>query len=360
MTLRRTFRESDEHFFAKTAALGLRRFLETRGAQAHILTDSLHSTEIARNGLFSISCETSDPNIQLKHNILVLLHRHERQVLRQMAAHHSDKNILSVRHDVASSLLAGIWPLAPFSRPQGQQIRKYLILCNPRSGSTYLTEALSQLGVGEPREHLREETVYLFSNKSFRFAYFVDQLTKKAEHNGFFGTKVISHFFKSLFPHRSTFHLAARWLQRFDWKLIYLRRADKVDQALSAYFAKQTNLWHVEDGAPVVTEPPYDYGSIRRFYDHFVSWEEDLEFFTGLCEKKYGIPVLTISYDDLWRDPESSLEAILGFLGAWGIPRPRLDHSRLPKRVAAHHRSISVYKTKFLGDMGSQSDGAGG
>ncbi len=351
MTLERTFRDFDEQFFDKTSTLRLREFLETRGAQAHILTDATHFKEIARNGFCTISCDPKDPTIALKRNILVLLHRHEKAVLRELAAAYTGKNILSVRHDVASSLIAGTWPLVSLPHSEGRNIKKYLILCNPRSGSTYLTRALEQLGVGMPREHIRDAIVYMFSNRSFRFVYFFDQLAKKAEHNGFFGTKLISHFFKSLFPHRNGYFLAAHWLKRFDWKLVYLVRNEKADQALSAYFAKQTDVWHLDHDIPPITNPPYNYRAIRRFYDDFVNWEEDLRYFTRLCQDKYGVPVLEIAYEDLWRDPEASLRAILGFVDAKMACIDELNHAQLPKRVAAYHQSISDYRQRFLADM---------
>ena len=98
---------------------------------------------------------------------------------------------------------------------------------------------------------------------------------------------------------------------------IYLKREDKVAQAVSFVKAQQSGLWHrAPDGTEIERlspprTPAYDALALRAAYDMFLSY--DLEWEDWFATSK--LRPLRLSYEALAEDPQEVLAKVLIALG---------------------------------------------
>ncbi len=204
------------------------------------------------------------------------------------------------------------------SFPYPQQL--YAVVCTPRSGSSYFCELLKKQVGGNPLEHLRETTLYLLKNRQslpYDFQRWTDCLIRAQTKNGIFGTKLISHF---LFHFMHLINQEDKgFLQKIcqGLKLIYLVREDKYSQAVSAYVAHQTGIWHANNNQALETQQlkaqdiEYNFESIHQFYTEILKEENRLS--TLLDELK--IPSLRVNYEMLVENPCQVMTDVSQYLG---------------------------------------------
>lgn len=193
------------------------------------------------------------------------------------------------------------------------EVKQSVLLASTfRSGSTYVAELLRQNGiVGLSLEKFN--TIWKASaapDKAFRNT--IRDIATTAE-DGLFAAKI-------MWPHHIDLARCLRLERGNDRclaesfpaaKWIWVKRRDKVRQAISFWRAQKSGRWHVFDGSPEPTVD-YDYDEIRECYrdmlTHDVCWED---FFAHT-----GIEPFMIEYESFDGELAARLRRLLRFLGA--------------------------------------------
>ena len=216
--------------------------------------------------------------------------------------------------------------------------RSILLASTFRSGSTYVAELLRQNGIiGLSLEKFNMIwKVSAAPDKAFARA--VDEIARINE-NGVFAAKI-------MWPHKTNLARCLR-LERAqssllaesfpDPRWIWVKRRDKVRQAISFWRARQSGRWHVFDGS---VEPAiaYDFDEIRECYRemllHDVCWGD---FFA-----QTGIAPFVVEYEDLKDDLPAQIAAMLDFAGrpagAQIVTQVRLKQQRDTLTEDIYHR----------------------
>jgi LPS sulfotransferase NodH len=231
--------------------------------------------------------------------------------------------------------------------------RSYFICTTPRSGSTLLSEALGRTGLaGRPREYFQElpatmrmatprDYVGLVPDPVVREvlsapganrrpegsdpqapyaswdSYLAAVVNEGTTPSGIFAAKVMWRYFGGLLLRlRETIgpgdDLALLELAFGPPRFIFLRRADKVGQAVSLWRAIQTWSWRAEtDGAALPAAPAYSFAAI----DHLVRRLELDEADWIRWFRTAGVEPFAIEYSDLAGDYAVVTRAVLEFLG---------------------------------------------
>jgi trehalose 2-sulfotransferase len=222
----------------------------------------------------------------------------------------------------------------------------YLVCATPRSGSTLLCEALKDTGVagnpleffeavpetGEPRrplDYLRgledAEALGLIAHAPPHpppWYSDVREVEDYDEHvarvrawgttpNGVFGAKIMWAHLGDLGRRLGTGDLHALVDRLFDCpRLVWVRRADTVRQAVSLWRAMQTQSWRAENET-ACGEPRYSFAALRHLVEqleaHDAAWERFLAGATG--------PVLALTYEDIAADPGTAVRRTLVHIG---------------------------------------------
>ena len=135
-----------------------------------------------------------------------------------------------------------------------------MVCATPRSGSSLLDEALKHTGiVGIPDEYFLPQNQRLWQkawNTPTFSEYIAEVLRRGTSSNGVFGTKMMWGYFGHFSKHiqhlpgnryRTTHEGLSSVFPGLSY--IWLRRRDKVRQAVSHAKARQTNVWAVTDEA---------------------------------------------------------------------------------------------------------------
>ncbi len=212
----------------------------------------------------------------------------------------------------------------------------YLICTSPRSGSTLLCHLLSDTGVcGDPESYFHEPSVASWraflglpvgdeaQDRAALAEVFCAARVRAANGTPLAGVRLQRHSFDfflqqltHLYPgHKSDLDRLRAAFGRV--LFIYLRRDNKLDQAISLIKASQTGLWHMApDGTEIERlsppeEPQYDAGQIAQQLAALRQAERDWEaWFT-----QERITPLRLRYEALADDPGRVLAGILTRLG---------------------------------------------
>lgn len=247
--------------------------------------------------------------------------------------------------------------------------RSYVLACTPRVGSHLLAEALTSSRVaGEPREWLPRfsadalpltprDRLRLVTQPPSREAYdaaidgaYVRKiLASGTSANGVFG--VVIHWFvlqdavrrlEAFFEMRESSPHRVLSLAFPNLSYVWLKRRDKVAQAVSWYQAIQTGTY-VGRPAPAEQERvPFDYGQIRYLLSVLTGFENAWGSFFSAS----GVKPLVLCYEDLSAQYVTSIRSVLDFLQ---IDATAVDVA-LPKREKyADARSLEwVERFKYL------------
>jgi trehalose 2-sulfotransferase len=226
----------------------------------------------------------------------------------------------------------------------------YLVCATPRSGSTLLCEALKATGrAGRPEEYFeavpstgipREPRDYLAGLDDADAHRLIEGARPRApaysdvrgvrryeEHlarvrewgttpNGVFGAKVMwAHLvdLAVLTGYGSPAEAAAELFG--EPRCLWVRREDRVRQAVSLWRAMQTQSWRAEAAE---REPRYSFAALRHLVGALAADDAAWERFFATS----GLPVLEIGYGGLVRDLEGTLDRALDLVG---VPHARGD-----------------------------------
>ena len=185
----------------------------------------------------------------------------------------------------------------------------YGIVGTQRSGSNYVCSGLRNVkGLGDPREyfspvHIHEEGKLVQSKEDP--VSFAHQLIADTPENEYFGFKLhYLQFFENFLSRGVDLENAFPGI-----KIIFLRRSNIIQQAVSLWKAELTQVW--VDGMDAQREPHYNFPEIRnRYFDlkiHDLMWESYLS--------SNKISFLNMIYEDLQGNEKKFFYNLLSFLG---------------------------------------------
>jgi LPS sulfotransferase NodH len=251
----------------------------------------------------------------------------------------------------------------------------YLVCATPRSGSTLLCETLRASGVAgnpleffeavpetgvprRPRDYLAElddaAAHGLIANTPPQDAPWYSDLRGIGDYrehlervrrwgtsdNGVFGAKIMWAHLADLGRRLGQDDLPALVDAEFDRPgFVWVRRADKVRQAVSLWRAMQTQSWRAEN-EPSAGEPQFSYAAI----DHLVSELEGQDAAWARFFAAASGAVLQLTYEDIADDLPGALARTLDHIG---VPSPG-DALRVPSmRRQADERSDAWAEAYF-------------
>jgi LPS sulfotransferase NodH len=204
-------------------------------------------------------------------------------------------------------------------------LKRYALLCVPRSGSRYLAATLWKAGVGAPLEHLREPLATIATQGGLGFASSIKSVESYGQANGIFGTKLVSTFLLDAASSRiSILEKNVEWLAKRGYCFLHLERP-LIESVVSSYIAVHLKKWHffapLDDkererleGAPF---------SENQIWGEYVRFTADKAIMHRLA-KKHGIR--TFPYDEVCNRTEQIVD--------WLCSQLSIDLSKL-KRVAS-------------------------
>jgi LPS sulfotransferase NodH len=213
----------------------------------------------------------------------------------------------------------------------------YLICATPRVGSTLLCEGLRLTGVaGMPAEFFWDEFASQLTTGCFPRAnsrrWFTELRSRESTPNQCFGMKVMWGYMIHLLRFVGT---EGRPGSRKPWRLlelhlprlraVFIRRRDKVRQAVSWVRALQTGVWsrpRERAGSIPVRSARYDPSEISAAIDTLATHERAWEQFFSTN----GVEPLEILYEDMNKDLDSTVRRVLRYLDL-----PDFDGRRLPE-----------------------------
>ena len=210
-----------------------------------------------------------------------------------------------------------------FPRRIEKPTTRLMIASIPRTGSTLLCTLLWRTGVlGAPMEYLnllnRDHDMVPRLGSGSLPDYWRELQHVRTSPNGVFSFKAFPQDFRQL-AGRSADMLAEIWAD----KVVYLRRRDKLAQAVSYSRAFHSGKWFADVGER--TSPQYD----SKIISQAMSWIEDLEKGWELLFERKGCEPHRIFYEDIDRDAVRVVDEIVDFVcvakrGALplGIPPP--------------------------------------
>jgi LPS sulfotransferase NodH len=221
-------------------------------------------------------------------------------------------------------------------RPRG-----YVICTTPRCGSYLLCEALEATHrLGTPREYFdaspgKEKSWVDKLQIETPRDYIEKVMAAGAAPNGVFGLKLHGYQIEDM---NRRFALAAGceptpgvsnafgWLRhRFEpLQFVWLRRRNKVAQAISLHRAFATGLWHqrpVADGAAAAERAKFDFEALERHCDWLDAQDRDwFEFFKADKSR-----VLAVDYEEFVRSPEQFQQTVVEVAKFLGVALNRIE-----------------------------------
>jgi LPS sulfotransferase NodH len=192
----------------------------------------------------------------------------------------------------------------------------YAICSIPRTGSNMLCSILTEMGIGKPFEQLNGKFQVKFDmNKSLR-EILLSEMKKGESANGIKGIKIMGVQLQRLAFRVNNAQKTAYTpddimdLLQIE-KYIFLRRKNKLRQAISQYKAKVNNQWRVNIGQKVERKRvKYNRFSIQKCLVEIPQKElEWLNFFN-----RRDIQPLEIYYEDLVENYQETLTKVVEYL----------------------------------------------
>lgn len=217
----------------------------------------------------------------------------------------------------------------------------YAVVCTARSGSSWLCSLLRSTGIlGTPKEHLRPPVVLMAQHEDvigLAFRNWLDHAPIAFQTDGVFGTKIIDNFVADFWPHLTVDAAQHVTDALAGFKIIHLERTDKCMQAVSEYFARNTNIWHLRDGRSpdghrdARDKLDYDFRALEAIFARFVTNEERVRSAIA----RSGNASIHLTYEALEADPVGEVRRIAAFLTGEDMTELSVHQERY-KKMADH------------------------
>jgi hypothetical protein len=328
------------------------RFLAGRGAQSHIvaersLVDALPA-DPARGFTWS---PTLDDVPDTARAIYVDAGDDELAQCRAATARFPGRRVWGLRHHVAPMLVGDGQPLKNVPDDfRVESLRRFAIVCPARSGSTYFSQMLGQVGAGRAREHLRDVLLPAIRSRGVDRAELWRQLAWRAAREGTFGTKLVGEFLLAAAGEGSVAELLAT-LAPEGVPVIALHRP-VIDTVVSRHVAGVARQFHVRG---MITpqerarfeDSRYDAARLRRLLEANLAENRIVE------EALARLPahrVLHVNYADLDAQPMRTVLRAAAFLGVEADLRA-LRPAQLPIKISARIDSSARIRSRFIDDL---------
>jgi len=225
----------------------------------------------------------------------------------------------------------------------------YLICTVPRSGSYLLAEALESTGIaGQPKEYFDRRLVEFWDTRLARLPDvsadlpLLDKiLMAGTTPNGVFGAKVhwyqFAEFGEDLLrdspePRCSLKRRIAGVLPGI--RYVWLRRRDKIRQAISYYRAIKTDVWwdikrHLPPDTQAHSQPEFDFAAIQALLQLIDSYEAHWQDYFRACH----LQPMVLFYEDVASDVETATRSVLQYLNIGEASTVRVAPPRLRKQA---------------------------
>ncbi|CAD5946489.1 Stf0 family sulfotransferase [Planktothrix agardhii] len=192
-----------------------------------------------------------------------------------------------------------------------KSLKNYIICFTERCGSTMLCSLIKETNLlGMPDEYINPRGVVQTYLKKYPakdvFQYF-DLLRRNQVTNDIFGMKTCFYDLNFLLERGIVGELLS------PVKFIYMTRHNVIQQAISSYRARKSNIWHLYKNRSISSEQPvieYDELAILSHVEsrlkERLQWEN---FFT-----LYSVNPLRITYEDVLENPQKVLQKIANFV----------------------------------------------
>jgi LPS sulfotransferase NodH len=233
-----------------------------------------------------------------------------------------------------------------------QGLDLYFVVFTNRSGSTYLTEIMHQMGAGvHPRAEFFNYDMVVTACEREGFRTFTDYLLhviRDNHRNALIGFKISIHqlFWATrlglLQPFRSV-------------KLIESVRADVLGQAVSHYKARATGKWH--SLMPGGSDAPVAYAREEILKSLFAISNRTglLNYYCAI----HGLPRLEVVYETLLAQPRAEISRLAGYLGMRDFDPAAVDMGAIgiqQQRNEENERLRAAFINEFYMSPGSADD----
>jgi LPS sulfotransferase NodH len=209
------------------------------------------------------------------------------------------------------------------------------VVATPRSGSSFLCDVLTDMGLGRPKEHLRDSTIaFLSAPYAFSRVKFFENFLRLSNVYGWASTKLITHFlydFSQQIDPEPFFEVLRK--HRVRVRPIFLDRRDRVAQTSSGDLASRRRIWHVRDTSDeqALLEAPEIRYVFRSMLGRYLNYQSQGAFLTAL--RSVAADRLDLYYEEDIGDVDKLVAKISAFLGT--------DPARFRPDISARRRKIS-------------------
>lgn len=224
------------------------------------------------------------------------------------------------------------------------QFKYYGVLGPSRSGSSHLCDMLDSTNrLGKPDEYFNKDMMSYYNNHFFpkNDQSYNDKVTWHSKKQNF----VVGVKFTNII------HLETASEYGFLEKIkywIWIKREDKILQAISRYKSWKTGIWDYNEMAKKKSKSDinYNFDEIKFVLENIIS--EENEFSKFLDDKDY----MEISYEkDIVESPDQTIISILNFLS---VPTEQLPPIKSNQKIMRNSESIE-WKEKFISDAKSRN-----
>ena len=220
-----------------------------------------------------------------------------------------------------------------------------IVVCLPRSGSTWLCDLIESAGITTPcGEDLRPHVVFLasrFGSTSFSLRNWLALTIRRLADGGAVASKVIATFLFDILDTLTANEVAAledAFQAVPEVRIFYLKRRNRAMRAVSAYLSNNTDVWHLRGSQslpPHAGKVPYDFEKIHNIYRRLESDEARLDAWVA---QPPPVEVLELSYEDIQGAPEHAVASIASRLDIANTNKPssrlRVTRSALNEEMA--------------------------
>ena len=240
--------------------------------------------------------------------------------------------------------------------PKASPVRmRYAILSSPRSGSTLLARMLFETQMaGDPLEYLSPYLLAIERQRSARsklgFADFVKLMeSRRTSENGLFGMQVHYSQFLSAFASEKITAEMIKFVRGFD-KLIWVRRRDRLRQAVSFAIARHTKAWSSEEERTIdlsnaaEIHPVQSVRALSTVCASDAGWE--------MLIKKLSLNVHELWYEDLANNYREHSVSALRFLGL-DFDASNITDPPIQRQTTQLNQQVLDHLKNYLGNSAS-------
>ncbi|WP_082048407.1 Stf0 family sulfotransferase [Candidatus Methylopumilus turicensis] len=222
-----------------------------------------------------------------------------------------------------------------------QPKQRYCIASSPRSGSTLISKMLLTTHLaGDPKEYLNPLLMHAWhriSHQPILLNEYIKQIeSRRTTENGAFGIKIHWRHLENLSKTIDSRKINSL-INNFD-KFIFVRRRDKLAQAISYYKAVTTGVFHSDQEGWLneydIPDPPFNGPQILKHLTDITREDASWENYFKYSNK----PVYEIYHEDLIECYQMKAKEILNFLEIYPEEIPAIPTKKMNKKLSKNYK----------------------